>query len=90
MMQLKGLVTKSSLIIALTSLMGCQAMDMTVSDYFKNHSKDYLVTGVIAPLAVPEGYTHELDNRYPLPCPLPVPGSVEPPPLSPPGFGDLT
>ena len=86
----KNILMKGSCVMACMSLLGCQAVDMRVSDYFKNHSKDYLVTGVIAPLQVPDDFTHMVENQYPLPCPLPAPGSVEPPSICPPGFGELT
>lgn len=90
MIQLKNGIIKSGAMLALMSLVGCQAVDMRVSDYFTNHSKDYLVTGVISPLQVPEGYSYCANNVYPLPSPLPAPGSVEPPPVCPPGFGELS
>lgn len=78
------------LIGAIGSLGACQGMDMKFSDYFRNHAHDYLTTGVIAPLAVPEGLSYHVDNTYPLLECLPQPGSVEPPPLCPPNFEALT
>lgn len=84
--RMRGITLTSLLCL---SLIGCQGTSVHMSDYFTNHGKDYLVTGVIAPLELPPGYSYYVDNRYPLPCPLPAPGSVVPPPLCPPHFTDF-
>ena len=80
----------SSLMVGSLLLLGCQTLENQQLDYWRSSENDYLNSRLIAPLKLPEGFKLEKQSNYPIPSPLPQPGSIHRPSLVPPGFGEFS
>ncbi|MBS0289942.1 MAG: hypothetical protein JSS07_07925 [Proteobacteria bacterium] len=84
------MIQKVSILFFVLLLTGCQQVYQKKSEYFADHSKDYLKSSMVAHLKVPPGLTKPPENEtYPMPANIPSPGDLKSVPLEPPGFGKL-